>query len=221
MLLWIAHLSPIFVLFNLVFSGDVFVSPHRMAAARCQNKQTGEYLPFTTGTDVYVSCVWVWRWEVTAGSAQIPQQHRGRWSTTRQWGRLLLGLLLLSKRRSYLSWSVGRGSIYHGQTLAHYMASGDSGRSLPATNQSTDWEGETLSLIKNTQMNNLSLLTACVWLTPVASTLFILYLFPVWSLGYRNIYWRRNELFGSVLLLCLPGSDSSSEIVFACSITLL
>lgn len=85
-------------------------------------------------------------------------------------GRLLL-------RSSYLEGSGGRGSIYNGQTLAQCCvcrAAGDSGRSPAWLSQSADEKGEIPWLIKNTQMNIVSPLTACVWLIPVASALFIL-----------------------------------------------
>lgn len=65
-LLWIAHLSLIFILFHFLVSGGAFVSPYRMSVALNQNKQIQKHLTFTA--DVCISCVWVWRWKVTADS---------------------------------------------------------------------------------------------------------------------------------------------------------
>lgn len=71
------------------------------------------------------------------------------------------------------------------------------------------WHMEILWLIKNTEMNNLSPLTVCVWLIPVASLLFIPYLFAVWSFSYRNISWRQSYFRGKNNLFGI--SDSSRE----------
>lgn len=157
---------------------------------------------------------------------QIPQ-HRRRRSTTGQRGWLLLGFLLLSKRRSNLSGSWGEkqhvswpnpGSVLCVQGCWRLLWD-----LLPgwlARNQSADEKGGIPWLIKDTQMNNLSPLTVCVWIIPVASALFIFYLFAVWSLSYRDISWRqscfirRNKHLGWVLLLHPLRSSSSIEIDF-------